>query len=64
MSLKFKGDKPKKSKKRSHREIEDGAGDEVDGNRGEGTSSSGAASTVKQRYGKNPEGERAWCLSL
>lgn len=43
MSLKFKGEK--KKKKRSHKEV-----DAED--RGEGSSTG----TVKERYGKNPEG--------
>jgi hypothetical protein len=44
MSLKFKGEKSKK-KKRSHKEV-----DHED--RGEGSSTG----TVKERYGKDPEG--------
>lgn len=47
MSLKFKGDKPKK-KKRSHKEVD---GDN-DGNKGEGSSSG----SVRSRYGKDVEG--------
>lgn len=44
MSLKFKGEKSKK-KKRSHKDVEEA-------DLGEGSSTG----TVKQRYGKNPEG--------
>jgi hypothetical protein len=47
MSLKFKGDKPKKSKKRSHQEVEDAEPE---------ASSSGVERSVKARYGKNPDG--------
>lgn len=50
MSLKFKGDKPKKSKKRSHRELDE-AEPEV--------STGGTERSVKARYGKNAEGESA-----
>lgn len=52
MSLKFKGEKSKK-KKRSHKDV-----DEED--RGEGSSTG----TVKERYGKNPEGMEVAVFSL
>jgi hypothetical protein len=52
MSLKFKGEKSKK-KKRSHKEV-----DHED--RGEGSSTG----TVKERYGKDPEGKPEARLQL